>query len=378
MAKYYIKEGLDMKQLIINPGSTSTKISLYEGERELFTRSIFHDAPLLLSFKSTNDQLPMRRGVIEELLRVYGYKLSDIDVFIGRGGCAYSQPSGVMVIDESLYNDTRDDRGGSDHSAKLGVMLAYIFAKETGKIAYTVDPTNVDELIDEARITGIKGVYRRAQSHVLNQKGVARLWCKEHEKEYEKSNIIVAHIDGGITIAAHENGRMIDGTEGAGGDGPFTPTRLGSIPVLEAVRYAKTHSVEEVEAMCSRSGGFVNHFGTSNSDTIHKLVEEKDEHACLVWKTMIYQIAKEIGAMSTVLKGQVDAIILTGGLVRFNDIVDGIKERCACIAPIYVYPGEVEQEVLNSEVLKVLNGEKKANTYSGKSVFTPYFWDKTL
>ena len=273
MAKYYIKEGLDMKQLIINPGSTSTKISLYEGERELFTRSIFHDAPLLLSFKSTNDQLPMRRGVIEELLRVYGYKLSDLDVFIGRGGCAYSQPSGVMVVDEKLYNDTRDDRGGSDHSAKLGVMLAYIFAKETGKIAYTVDPTNVDELIDEARITGIKGVYRRAQSHVLNQKGVARLWCKEHEKEYEKSNIIVAHIDGGITIAAHENGRMIDGTEGAGGDGPFTPTRLGSIPVLEAVRYAKTHSVEEVEAMCSRSGGFVNHFGTSNSDTIHKLVE---------------------------------------------------------------------------------------------------------
>ena len=256
-------------------------------------------------------------------------------------------------------------------------MLAYVFSKEYKKIAYTVDPTNVDEYIDEARITGIKGLYKRAQSHVLNQKGTARLWCKEHNKIYEQSRLIVSHIDGGITISAHENGKMIDGTEGAGGDGPFTPTRLGSIPVLEAVRYAKEHSVEEVEIMCSRSGGFVNHFNTSNADIVHKMVQEGDEHATLIWKTMIYQISKEIGAMSAVLKGCVDGIILTGGLVRFDDICSGIKERCSFIAPIYVYPGEVEQEVLNSEVLKVLRGEEKANKYSGKSVFSGYSWDKT-
>ncbi|MDD7271179.1 MAG: butyrate kinase, partial [Spirochaetales bacterium] len=313
---------------------------------------------------------------IEDLLKEYGYSLNDVDVFIGRGGCAYSQKSGVMEIDEKLYQDTRDDKGGSDHSAKLGVMLAYIFSKETNKRAYTVDPTNVDEYIPEARITGIKGVYKRAQSHVLNQKGIARLWCKEHGRNYENSRLIVSHIDGGITIAAHENGLMIDGTEGAGGDGPFTPTRLGSIPVLEAVRYAKNHSIEDVEAMCSRSGGFVSHFNTSNADTIHKAVEENDDHAKLVWNAMIYQIAKEIGAMAAVLEGRVDGILLTGGLVRFNDIVEGIKERCSFIAPIYVYKGEVEQEVLNSEVLKVLRGEIKANKYSGKPVFEGYSWDE--
>ena len=366
-----------MKQLVINPGSTSTKISLFEKEHELFTKSVFHDAPALLRFKSANEQIPMRQSVVLDLLNEYGYKIEDIDIFIGRGGCAYSQKSGVMVIDENLYNDTRDDKGGSDHSAKLGVMLAYLFSTQYGKKAYTVDPTNVDEYIDQARITGIKGVYKRAQSHVLNQKGTARLWCKEHGKRYEESRLIVSHIDGGITISAHENGRMIDGTEGAGGDGPFTPTRLGSIPVLEAVRYAKSHSVEEVEVMCSRSGGFVSHFGTSNADIVHKMVEEGDEHATLVWRTMIYQIAKEIGGMSAVLRGNVDSIILTGGLVRFDDIVEEIKDRCSFIAPIYVYKGEVEQEVLNSEVLKVLNGEAQANIYTGKSVFGGYSWDKT-
>ena len=376
MAKCHIEKRGFMRQLVINPGSTSTKISLFEEENNIFTKSVFHDAPVLLQYKSANDQIPLRRMVIEDLLKEYGYSLNDVDVFIGRGGCAYSQKSGVMEIDEKLYQDTRDDKGGSDHSAKLGVMLAYIFSKETNKIAYTVDPTNVDEYIPEARITGIKGVYKRAQSHVLNQKGIARLWCKEHGKSDENSRLIVSHIDGGITIAAHENGLMIDGTEGAGGDGPFTPTRLGSIPVLEAVRYAKNHSIEDVEAMCSRSGGFVSHFNTSNADTIHKAVEENDEHAKLVWNAMIYQIAKEIGAMAAVLKGRVDGILLTGGLVRFNDIVEGIKERCSFIAPIYVYKGEVEQEVLNSEVLKVLRGEIKANKYSGKPVFEGYSWDE--
>lgn len=376
MAKCHIEKRGFMRQLVINPGSTSTKISLFEEEKNIFTKSVFHDAPILLKYKSANDQIPLRRKVVEDLLKEYGYSINDIDVFIGRGGCAYSQKSGVMEIDEKLYQDTRDDKGGSDHSAKLGVMLAYIFSKETNKRAYTVDPTNVDEYIPEARITGIKGVYKRAQSHVLNQKGIARLWCKEHGKSYENSRLIVSHIDGGITIAAHENGLMIDGTEGAGGDGPFTPTRLGSIPVLEAVRYAKNHSIEDVEAMCSRSGGFVSHFNTSNADTIHKAVEENDEHAKLVWNAMIYQIAKEIGAMAAVLKGRVDGILLTGGLVRFNDIVEGIKARCSFIAPIYVYKGEVEQEVLNSEVLKVLRGEIKANKYSGKPVFEGYSWDE--
>ncbi len=365
-----------MKSLVINPGSTSTKISVFDNRSSLFTESIFHDAPLLMSYKTTNDQLPMRRNVIEDFLKKHDMSLSDIDIFIGRGGCAYSQPSGVMEIDERLYVDTRDDKGGSDHPAKLGVMLAYEFSKEFGKPCYTVDPTNVDELQDEARITGIKGVYKRAQSHVLNQKGIARLHAERIGKKYEESSFIVCHIDGGITISAHKNGRMIDGTEGAGGDGPFTPTRLGSIPIMETALYSEKHRKGELEAMCSRAGGFVSHFGTSNADKVHKLVEEGDPHAVIVWNSMIYQIEKEIGAMAVVLKGKVDSILLTGGLVRFSDIIERIKADTSWIADVSVYKGEVEQEALCYSTLDAIEGKREIRKYTGRPVFSGYDWDK--
>lgn len=365
-----------MKLLIINPGSTSTKISVFEDEKELFQESVFHDAPLLNSFPTANDQLPYRTDVVLDILKKHDISIEEIDVFVGRGGCAASQPEGVMVIDEALYRDTKDDVGGSDHPAKLGVMMAYEFGIRYKKPMYTLNPTNVDELCEYARITGIKGVYKRAQSHVLNQKGIARLHAKSIEKGYEDCNFIVCHIDGGITISAHKHGKMVDGTEGAGGDGPFTPTRLGSIPIMEVAKYAMEHNPEELQAMCSRSGGFVSHFGTSNSDYVHSLKEKGDGHATLVWNTMIYQICKEIGAMAVVLEGKVDGILLTGGLVRFDDIVMGIREYCSWIAPISVYKGEVEQEELCYEVLKVMRGEKKARFYTSEPVFNGYSWDK--
>ena len=235
--------------LVINPGSTSTKVSVFDDGVEVFTHSVFHDAPQLLEYPTTNDQLPFRKGVVLELLQEHGVDIASIDVFVGRGGCAYSQSEGVMVIDERLVKDTMDDVGGSDHPAKLGVMMAYDFGKRYGKPMYTVDPTNVDELAPPARITGLKGVYRRAQSHVLNQKGIARIHAAKMGRRYEECSFIVCHIDGGITIAAHERGRMIDGTEGAGGDGPFTPTRLGGIPVMEVARYLTVRSGGDVLAL---------------------------------------------------------------------------------------------------------------------------------
>jgi len=186
---------------------------------------------------------------------------------------------------------------------------------------------------------------------------------------YEKANLVTAHIDGGVTLGAHSGGRMIDGTMGADGEGPFAPTRIGSVPVLQLLDYIEAHSIDEVRRMCSRAGGFVSLFGTSNSDTVHQLVEQGDKKATLVWNTMIYQICKGIGAMSAVLSGKVDAIVLTGGLMRFNDIAEGIRERCSLIAPIHIYPGELEQETMSSSVLKVLRGETKAMTYSGKNVW---------
>ena len=364
------------KMLVINPGSTSTKVSYFENEKNVFTESIFHDAPELLAFPTVNDQMPLRRAVVEAFMAEHGLKMTDMDAFVGRGGSAYPQKAGVMTIDEALVRDTAAGVGGSDHPAKLGVMLAYELCRKYGGKMYTVNPTNVDELCDYARPTGIAGLYRRAQTHVLNQKGIAAIHARRLGKKYEDCNFIVSHIDGGITVTAHAHGRMIDSTEGAGGDGPFTPTRLGSIPVMEVLTYLESgHTTAEVKTMLSRSGGFVSHFGTSNADTVHALVEAGDAKAVTIWNTMIYQLCKSIGAMAAALEGRVDGTLLTGGLVRFGDIVDGVQQRCGWIAPITVYPGECEQEAMADGVLEVLRGEKEANRYTGKPVFQGFGWE---
>jgi butyrate kinase len=358
-----------MKLLIINPGSTSTKVSLYEDEAPLFEESLFHDAPQLLRYPHVNDQIPFRYGVILDMLARHGVDPAAIDVFVGRGGSAHTQPGGVTAVDARLHADTVAAVGGSEHPAKLGVMLAWKFAQEFGRPAYTLNPTNVDEYADVARLTGIKGVYRVSHSHVLNQKAVAARHAASLGRRYTDCNFIVAHIDGGITVAAHEHGRMVDGNMGADGEGAFTPTRIGSVPVLALLDYIDAHSTKDVRLMCSRAGGFVSLFGTADSDEIHRRVEAGDRAAVLAWQTVIYQICKQIGEMAAVLRGRVDAILLTGGLVRFADIPDGIRDRCGWIAPVAVYPGELEQEALAHSVLRALRGEEPVRTYTGKPVW---------
>lgn len=361
-----------MRLLIINPGSTSTKISVYEDENKLFEESVFHDAPELLKYPHVNGQVPFRKQVILDFLKQNGLALSDIDVFVGRGGSAVPVRSGVIEINGLLYSDTEQAKGGSEHPAKLGVMLAYELAQEGHKRAFTMDPTNVDELCDEARLTGIKGLYRNAQAHVLNQKAVARKHCELHDMVYEASSLIVCHIDGGITVHAHQNGRMTDGNVGSGGDGAFTPTRIGSVPVLKLLDYIDEHGTQEVRTMCSRSGGFVSFFGTSNFRTVYDLVQAGDPQASLVCRSMVYQICKEIGAMAAVLKGKVDGILLTGGLVIYDDLCEKIRERCGWIAEIYVYPGELEQEALAKETLKALRGQREILVYDGIPPFAGF------
>lgn len=291
---------------------------------------------------------------------------------MGRGGSACTQLGGVTRIDERLYNDTVIAVGGSEHPAKLGVMLAWKFAAQYNKPAFTLNPTNVDEYCDYARLTGIKGLYRVPHSHVLNQKAVASYHAASLGKKYEDMNFIVAHIDGGITVGAHQHGRMIDGNMGADGEGAFTPTRIGSVPVLQLLDYIEEHSIEEVRLLCCRAGGFVDLFGTSNSDTIHELFEKGDKKVTLVWNTMKYQICKMIGEMAAVLKGNVDGILLTGGLLRFDDVREMIEEHCGFIAPITVYPGEMEQEAMAIPVLSVLAGREEARTYSGENVWNGF------
>ena len=361
-----------MRILVINPGSTSTKVSLFEDEKSVFEKNLFHDSSVLLKFAHVNDQMPFRRDVILAMLKDEGVAPESIDAFVGRGGSACTQPGGLMRIDQRLFDDTVAGVGGSEHPARLGVMLAWSFAKEFSRPAFTLNATNVDEYCDYARLTGIKGIYRVSHSHVLNQKAVAEFHAAKLGRRYEDCNFIVAHIDGGITVSAHDHGRMVDGNMGADGEGAFTPTRIGSVPVLQLLDYIEAHSIADVRLRCSRAGGFVDLFGTSNSDTIHALVDRGDRKASLVWNTMIYQICKMIGEMSAVLCGKVDAILLTGGLLRFPDIEAGIRRRCGFIAPISSYPGEMEQEAMARPALKALRGELEPRAYTGKNVWNGF------
>jgi len=358
--------------LVINPGSTSTKVSLFEDETSVFEKSLFHDSSALLKFAHVNDQLTFRRDVILGMLKAENVDPASVDAFVGRGGSACTQPGGVTAVDERLYADTVAGVGGSEHPAKLGVMLAWQFAQAYGRPAYTLNPTNVDEYGELARLTGIRGIYRTARSHVLNQKAVAAFHAEKTGRRYEDCNFIVAHIDGGITVGAHDHGRMVDGNMGADGEGSYTPTRIGAVPILPLLDYIERHSVADVRLKCSRAGGFVDLFGTSSSDAVHALVDRGDRKATLVWQTMVYQVCKLIGEMAAVLCGRVDAILLTGGLVRFADVVEGIRTRCGFIAPIEVYPGEMEQEAMARPVLRVLRGELSPQAYSGRNVWNGF------
>lgn len=354
---------------VINPGSTSTKVELFENEKSVMETDVFHDSTVLRTFASINDQLDYRMQVIDLFMKENHIDLTGLDAVVGRGGPSFSMPGGIYEIDERLIRDTRDAKGGLYHSSMLGVQMAAEIRKRYGGIMLMVDPPVVDELQDIARITGVRGIYRKAANHALNLKETARRHAAEKGKKYEDMNLIVCHIDGGISITAHQGGRMIDVNDAGGGEGPFTPTRMGTMSVTDVLNNLFDKDPSYVRALCSQAGGFSSWFNTSNSDTIHKMVEEGDPKAVLVWNAMIYQVCKWIGMMAPVLKGNVDSIVLTGGLLRFPEIEETIRERCGWIAPVYSYPGEFEHEAMCSAALKVLRGEEKPCRYSGKPVF---------
>ena len=354
---------------IINPGSTSTKLSLFENDKNIYTTDVFHDSKILLSFPTINDQLDYRMKVIYDFLKEDHIDLTGIDAVVGRGGGCYAVPGGIYQIDERLIADTRAAKGGLYHASMLGVQMANEVHQKYGGIMIMMDPPVVDELCDDARITGLKGVYRRAVSHALNLKATARTHAKRMGKRYEDCNFIVCHIDGGISVTAHEHGRMIDGNDAGGGEGPFTPTRMGSLAVTDGRRVLLGRSDREIRDLCSQAGGLSSWFGTSNSDKVHRMVEDGNETAVRVWNAMIYQIIKWIGMMSTPLKGKVDAILLTGGLLRFPEIGERIEESCGFIAPVFQYPGEFEQEAMAAGAMRILTGEEKLKIYPGKPVW---------
>ena len=352
---------------VINPGSTSTKLALFEDEEMMFETSVNHDAAVLNSFKSVYDQFEYRMNVINEFTKENEIDLSSVDAFVGRGGGCKPVPSGTYEITEEVLNDIKNNAYRNIHPSILGAPLAYELHKKYGGRVFMVDPTCMDEYTEVARVTGVKGIHRRSESHALNLKGTAKKHCKLKGLVYEESNLVVAHVDGGITIAAHDNGRQVDCNQGAGGEGPFTATRTGSLPLKEVIVYLEDkesgHSLEEMKHLCMGTGGFVSHFGTADADEIHNRVLAGDKEAALVWEALGYNIVKYIGSMATVLKGKVDAILITGRYTRFNDLMDYIKEYTSWIAPVFIYENEVEQEAMCTGALRVLRGESEPSVY---------------
>lgn len=350
------------KVLTINPGSTSTKIALFEGDNRLFNKNVTHDASELAKFETIPEQLPYRRDMILDLLHDADIDLDEIDVFVGRGGGLLAMEGGTYSVNDLMLEHARTCANGVIHPAALGSQLAHEFAQKYDKKAMVVNPPDVDELQEVARMTGIKGVNRIIHLHALNLKETAIRHSKEVlGKNYDECNFIVCHIGGGISISAHQNGKMIDGNDIVGGEGPMAPTRCGSISVSNLLEYIKKNNLElsQVLELCTKTGGFVSHIGISDALELTKRAEEGDAYAAMLWNAMIYQIIKEIGAMAAVLSGNVDGILLGGGMVYNKDLVKKITDSCSFIAPVYAYPGEFEMEAMAAGAIRVLNGEEK-------------------
>ena len=381
---------MSYKIFVINPGSTSTKLAYFEDEEKLFETSVFHDAPELAALGPVMNQLDHRLGLIRDFIKENDIDLTGVDAIVGRGGSNMSCLSGTYEVNDKLIEDNLNAVSGVDHPANLGIPLAVELQKEYGGRVFMVDSPKTDEFCDIARITGVKGIYRHSSTHALNLKGTVRMHCRKNGVRYEDGNYIVCHIDGGMTVSAHDHGKMIDATNNAGGEGPFTPTRTGALPVSGVIDYYfdnehrcgmgidETHfatpqeSVRAAREVLTRNAGLTGYFGTSDSDAVHGMVEKGEPEALLVWNAMIYNICKAIGEMAVVLNGKVDGIVCGGGLLRFEDLKQGIRERCEWIAPVAFYPGEVEHEAMAAGALRVLRGEEEPLVYTGIPVFTGF------
>lgn len=353
-----------MKVLVINPGSTSTKIAVFEDENSLLEKTIRHSSEELKDFKNIIDQYDFRVRVIENELNANGFKLEDFDAFVGRGGLMHPIESGTYRVNEDMLQDLKECRYG-EHASNLGAIIAYNLAEKVGKPAYIVDPVVIDEMEPLARYSGLKGIERKSIWHALNQKAVARRAAKDLGKRYDEVNLIVVHLGGGISVAAHKKGRTVDVNNALNGDGPFAPERAGGLPTISLVDLCLSgkYTYEEMKKLLAGKGGLVSHLGTNNAMEVEERIEKGDEYAKLVYEAMAYQVAKTVGEMATVLCGEVDAIVLTGGLARSEMLTNWIKERVSFIAPVMLYPGEDEMRALLEGALRVLRGEEKEKTY---------------
>ena len=357
------------KILVINPGSTSTKVAVFADEEMIFESTISHSLAELAKFPTIYDQHGFRKTAILDALAAHQVNLGEMAAVVGRGGTVRPLESGTYRINEAFKADCRLGFLGQ-HASNLGAILADELASEWGIPAYIVDPPVVDELSEIARVTGLPDMHRKSRFHALNQKASARMAAAEIGKSYQEARIIVAHLGSGISVGAHENGRVVDVNDCLDSEGPLMPERSGSLPVGDVVKmcFSGLVSQEEMARKLTGGGGMVAHLGTNDLREAVRRIAAGDEYARLIYQAMAYQTAKWIAANAAVLAGKVDAIVITGGVAHDRDMVKMISGRVAWIAPVIVYPGENEMAALALGVLKVLRGQETAKNYDEETI----------
>lgn len=356
---------MSYKLLIINPGSTSTKISVFEDEKEIFGETLRHSSEEIGKFKHIVDQQDFRTEIILKALKDNNIDIKELDAIVGRGGLLKPILSGTYKVNDVMLKDVKESVRG-EHASNLGAIIANEIANSIGKSAYIVDPVVVDELDEIARLSGIPELPRKSIFHALNQKAVAKRYAKENSKNYEDVNVIVAHMGGGVSVGAHRKGKIVDVNNALDGEGAFSPERSGGVPSGDLARmcFSGKYTLDEILKKITGKGGFVAYLDTNDARVVETAALEGDPKAKLIHDAMGYQVSKDIGAAAAVLNGQVDAIILTGGMAYGKPMVNLIKEKVSFIAPITVYPGEDEMLALAQGVIRVLSGEEEAKEYN--------------
>jgi len=355
---------MSIKSLIINPGSTSTKIGVFEDETLLFEETLRHSTEEISQYASIVDQKDFRKNIIVNLLAEKDFDIKSLNVIVGRGGMLKPIPGGTYAVTDALLEDLKIGKQGQ-HASNLGGILAREIGDSIGVPSYIVDPVVVDELMPIARYSGVPELPRTSVFHALNQKAVAKRYAKEKGVPYESLNLVVVHMGGGVSVGAHDKGRIVDVFNALDGDGAFSPERAGAVPsgALIKMCFSGQYTEKEVYKKIVGGGGFNAYCGTNDMRDVEKMANEGDAHAIEVRDAFILQMAKDIGSMACVLSGKVDQIIVTGGIAYDKAVVAGLKERCEWMAPFTVYPGEDELLALTQGALRVMNGEEEAKEY---------------
>lgn len=355
---------MSIKSLIINPGSTSTKIGVFEDESLLFEETLRHPAEEIAKYDSIVDQKDFRKEIILHLLKEKNFDIRSLDVVIGRGGMLKPIPGGTYAVTDALIADLKIGVQGQ-HASNLGGILAREIADSIAVPSYIVDPTVVDELMPIARYSGVPELPRVSIFHALNQKAVAKRYAKEIGKAYEDLNLIVVHMGGGVSVGPHKNGKVVDIFNALDGDGAFSPERAGGVPTGSLVKmcFSGKYTEKEVYSKLVGKGGFNAYLGTNDMRDVEKMVDAGDANALELRDAFILQVAKDIGSMACVLEGKVDQIIVTGGIAYDKVVVAGLKARTEWIAPFTIYPGEDELLALAQGGLRVMKGDEKALAY---------------